>query len=155
AIDAFRPSRVLLLRIALPSGCTDHRNRLSPRATAPPTQSESPIARGAWAAEPAPAARATFLQGLKFARLRSLNAFFSRNHFDSSFRFEGLHGIRPAIFFPMLRQTQQFSLWHLDQREHLAAIGDQHVVIRSRDSECAPESHALKPIQHRLYQQMI
>jgi len=52
-----------------------------------------------------------------------------------------------VVRFPMLRQTQQFSRRHLDQREHLAALGDQGVVLRTRNVECAPEPRAFYAIQ--------
>src|SRR5437762_10637984 len=51
-----------------------------------------------------------------------------------------------VVRFPMLRQTQQFSRRHLDQREHLAALGDQGVVLRTRNVECAPEPRAFYAI---------
>ena len=60
-----------------------------------------------------------------------------------------------VVRFPMLRQTQQFSCRHLDQREHLAALGDQRVVLWTRDAECAPEPRALCAIQPALNHQPV
>ena len=60
-----------------------------------------------------------------------------------------------VVRFPMLRQTQQFSRRHLDQREHLAALGDQRVVLWTRDAECAPEPRALCAIQPALNHQPV
>src|SRR6478672_10655806 len=55
----------------------------------------------------------------------------------------------------MLRQTQQFSRRHLDQRKHLTALGNQRFVIWSCDSKCAPESRALRLIKPSLNHQPI
>jgi hypothetical protein len=57
-----------------------------------------------------------------------------------------LGGIIALIFLPVLGQTKQFSLWHLDERKHLAALADQHVICWTRDLESTPEPHALHPV---------
>src|SRR5262245_58100581 len=106
-------------------------------------QSESQIMHGASAAAGAPAGRAEGLRGLGCGRQRSLNACPARTW---SFAFAlHLNGIISSIFFPVLRQTKEFSLWHLDQCEHLPALGSQGVICWPRNLECTPEPHAIHP----------
>src|SRR6266480_29814 len=100
------------------------------------------ISRAAPAAA-AQAAQAAFLRCLGCERLRSLHMFSTGNRSGSRFAFATFAGSGFVVRFPMLRQTQQFSRRHLDQREHLAALGDQRVVLWTRDAECAPEPRAL------------
>src|SRR5207253_725646 len=66
-------------------------------------------------------------------------------------------GINPSlpIFLPMFRQTQQFSRGHLDQRKHLAALGNQRAVLRSCDPECAPEPRACHLIEPAINHQPV
>ena len=55
----------------------------------------------------------------------------------------------------MLRQTQQFSCRHFDQCQHLAALGDQCVVLWARDPECTPEPRSLCAIQPAFNHQLV
>src|SRR5207249_6333040 len=116
--------------------CRDRRFRLLLRATALPTRLESPKAHAALAAGAASAARAKFLRRLSFGCLRSLIFFFARSTAsDLASAFGIFHWIGLAILLPMLRQTQQFSGWHFDQREHLSALRNQRVVPRSHNAK--------------------
>ena len=73
--------------------------------------------------------------------------FSTGNRSGSRFAVAMFAGFDFAVRFPMLRQTQQFSRRHLDQRERLAALGDQRVVLRTRDAECAPEARSTRSNQ--------
>src|SRR5947199_8086793 len=55
-----------------------------------------------------------------------------------------------AIFLPTLGQTEQFFLWHRDQRQRLPAFGNQRVIVQSSNAKCAPEARALHMIQPAL-----
>src|SRR6266550_287733 len=137
------PSRARLRRIGPPFRCRDRLSQWSPRVTALRARSELLTEHGAWAAAATPAAQAAFLRCLGCVRLRSLHTFSTANRSSSRFAFATFAGFGFVVRFPMLRQTQQFSRRHLDQCEHLAALGDQRVVLWARDAECAPEPRAL------------
>src|SRR5262249_27629473 len=137
------PSRARLRRIGPPSRCRDRRCQWSPHVTALRVQSESPTAHGAWAAATTQAGQATVLRCLECGRLPSLHRFSTANLSPSRFAVAMFAGFDFVIRFPMLRQPQQFSRRHFDQCEHLAALGDQNVVLWARDAECAPEPRAL------------
>src|SRR5206468_8068630 len=136
------PSRARLRRIGPPSHCRDRRSQRSPHVTALRAQSELRAERGAWAAAATRAAQAAFLRCLGCERLRSLHMFSTGNRSGSRFAFAMFAGFGFVVPFPMLRQTQQFSRRHLDQLEHLVALGDYRVVLWTSDAECAPESRA-------------
>ena len=123
------PSRARLRRIGPPSHCRDRPSQRSPHVTALRAQSELRAERGAWAAAATRAGQAAFLRCLGCGRLRSLHTFSTGNRSGSRFAFAMFAGSGFVVRFPMLRQTQQFSRRHLDQREHLAALGDQRVVL--------------------------
>src|SRR5512132_3729212 len=137
------PSRARLRRIGPPSHCRDRPSQRSPHVTALRARSELRAKRGAWAAAATPAVPAAFLQCLACGRLRSSSMFSTGNLSGSGSAFAMFAGFGFVVRFPMLRQTQQFSRRHLDQCEHLAALGDQRVVFWTRDAECAPEPCAL------------
>src|SRR5207248_1291745 len=129
------PSRGRLRRIAPPSHCKDRRSQRSPHVTALQAQSELPVKRGAWAAAATQTVQAAFVRWLVCGRLRSLYTFSTGNRSGSSFVVAMFAGFDFVVSFPMLRQPQQFSRLHLNQREHLAALGDQCVVSWTRDAE--------------------
>ena len=52
-----------------------------------------------------------------------------------------------TIFFPVFRQAEQFCRWHFDEGNHLAALGDQRIIIRPHNAERAPKSQALQLIE--------
>src|SRR6266480_623545 len=125
------------------------------RATAQLTQLESRATRDVSAAEAAPAARAEFLQGVSFGWLRSFNAFFVGNNSYFTFAFGIMRGIGLVVFLPVIGQAQQFPRWHLDQREHLTALRNQRVVLRSCDPKSAPEPRTFYLIEPTLNHQPI
>src|SRR4029077_13550224 len=135
--------------------CTDRRCLSLLCATAQLTQLGSRATRDVSAAEAAPAARAEFLQGVSFGWLRSFNAFFVGNNFYFTFAFGILRGIAFAVFLPVIGQTQQFPRWHFDQCEHLTALRDKRVVLRSCDPKSAPEPRAFHLIEPTLNHQPI
>src|SRR5262245_29564030 len=149
------PSRARPRRTGPPSRCRDRRSQSSRRATALRAQSELPTEHGAWAAVAARASQAAFLRCSECGRLRSLHPFSITNRYRSRFAVATFAGFDFVLHFPVLRQTQQFSRRHLDQREHLAALGDQRVVLWPCDAESAPESCAFKTIQPTLNQQPV
>src|SRR5439155_1639993 len=149
------PSRGRLRRIAPPSHCKDRLSQRSPHVTALQAQSELPVKRGAWAAAATQTVQAAFVRWLVCGRLRSLYTFSTGNRSGSSFVVAIFAGFDFVVRFPMLRQPQQFSRLHLNQREHLAALGDQCVVSWTRDAECAPEPRALHVIQPALNYQPV
>src|SRR6202140_1642423 len=51
------------------------------------------------------------------------------------------------IFFPVFRKTQKFSRWHLDKGQRLAAFGDQRIIFRTNDAECAPKSRPFQLVE--------
>src|SRR6266699_19851 len=149
------PSRARLPHIGPPSHCRDRPYQRSPHATALRAQSELRAERGAWAAAAAQAAQAAFLRCLAYGRLRSLHMFSTAKRSGSRFAFATFAGFGFVVRFPMLRQTQQFSRRYLDHRERLAALGDQRVVLWTRNAECAPEPRALCAIQPGFNQQPV
>src|SRR6266568_1664943 len=149
------PSRARLRRIGPPSHYRDRPYQRSPRVTALRAQSELRAERGAWAAAATQAGQAAFLRCLGCERLRSLHMFSTGNRSGSRFAFAMFAGFGFVVRFPMLRQTQHFSRRHLDHRERLAVLGDQRVVLWTRDAECAPESRALYAIQPALNHQPV
>jgi hypothetical protein len=53
-----------------------------------------------------------------------------------------------AVFFPVIRQPQEFAFGHLNQRKHLAAVSDVQLVQGPRNPKRAPETdafHAIEP----------
>src|SRR5437016_11685110 len=66
-----------------------------------------------------------------------------------------MRGIARAVFLPVIGQTQQFPGWHFDQREHLTALRNQYVVLRSCDPKSAPELRAFHLIESTLDHQPI
>src|SRR5689334_20148807 len=55
--------------------------------------------------------------------------------------------VRQAVTLPAFRQPKQFRFWHLNDREHLAAFGDQHVIRNAANLERAPETDAIEPVE--------
>src|SRR6476646_1097333 len=149
------PSRARLRRIGPPSHCRDHPSQRPPHVTALRVQSALLPERGGWGAGATRAGQATFLRCLACGRLLSLHTFSTENRSGSRFAVAMFAGFGFVVRFPMLRQTQQFSRRHLNQREHLAALGDQRVVLWTRDAECAPEPRALCAIQPALNHQPV
>jgi len=66
----------------------------------------------------------------------------------------GVRGFVP-VFFPALRQPEQFSRWHLHQRDGLPALGDQDIIFRASDPERAPKSRPLEAVKPTLDYQSI
>ena len=71
------------------------------------------------------------------------------NHGDDSL------GLALSISIPLVRDPQQFPLRHLNDREHLAAFGDQRFVDRAHDPERAPEPDALQAIEPAFHHEPI
>src|SRR5262245_22592165 len=136
-------SRVLLRHIGPPSHCRDRRSRRSPHGGAMRAQSELRAVHASSAAAATPAVPATSLQCLRCGLLSSLHVFFTGIRPGAGFVFVMFTGFGFIVRFPMLRQAQQLSRRHLDQREHLPTLSDQHVVLWTCDAECAPDPRAL------------
>ena len=55
----------------------------------------------------------------------------------------------------MLRQAEKFSCGHFDQCEHLAAFGDQRMVIFTNNTEGAPKSRPLDLVEPAFHYQVV